>query len=111
MTMMIGEAVSVELTDLEVAEQIQTQLNNNPDVESVVVKGHLLQLSITESLYNRLAIDRERGRKIVLTLMQSMKRLTNATDVTVWVYCGKEKMIEGKVKDWGGDNVNYLYDL
>jgi len=111
MTLMIGDVVSVEMTDGEVAERILGQLNNNPDVESVVVRSRLLQLHITESLYNRLAIDRERGRKIVLTLMQSMKQLTGSADVAVWVYCGKEKMIEGKVKDWGGDNVNYLYDL
>ncbi|GJL56644.1 MAG: hypothetical protein NPIRA02_37760 [Nitrospirales bacterium] len=99
------------MTDGEISEQIQGQLNNNPGVESVVVKGHLLQLHITDSLYNRVANDRERGRKIVLALMQSMKRLTESADVTVWVFCGKEKMIEGKVKDWGGDNVNFLYDL
>ena len=103
--------MNVELTDREVAEQIKTQLKNNPEVEAVMVKGHLLQLHITQTLYNRLATDRERGRKIVLTLMQSMKRLTGSTDVTVWVYADKEKMIEGKVKDWGGDNVQYFYDL
>ncbi len=103
--------MSVELTDQEVAQQIQSQLKNNPDVESVVVKGHLLQLHFTQNLYHRLAIDRERGRKIVLTLMQSMKRLTGSTDVTVWIYSEKEKVIEGRVKDWGGDNVQYFYDL
>ena len=103
--------MSVELTDKEVAQQIQGQLRNNPDVESVVVKGRLLQLHITQKLYHRLAIDRERGRKIVLTLMQSMKRLTGSTDVTIWIYAEKEKVIEGRVKDWGGDNVQYFYDL
>ncbi len=100
-----------EQTDSEVAEQIKGQLKNNADVEFVVVKGTLLQLHITQSLYNRLATDRERGRKIVITLMQSMKQLTGSSDVTVWVYTDKEKMIEGRVKDWGGDNVQYFFDL
>ncbi len=103
--------MSTELSDIDVAEQIKSQLKNNPEVEAVIVKGHLLQLHITQSLYNRLATDRERGRKIVLTLMQSMKQLTGSSDVTVWVYTEKEKMIEGRVKDWGGDNVQYFFDL
>ena len=103
--------MSTEQSDTEVAEQIKSQLKHNPDVEAVIVKGHLLQLHITQSLYNRLATDRERGRKIVLTLMQSMKQLTGSSDVTVWVYTDKEKMIEGRVKDWGGDNVQYFFDL
>ena len=107
----MGGYVDVDPTDQEVAEQITTQLKNNPDVEAVIVKGHLLQLHITQDLYARLATDRERGRKIVLTLMQSMKQLTGSTDVTVWVYTDKEKMIEGRVKDWGGDNVQYFFDL
>ena len=103
--------MNVEPTDMKIAEQIQGQLGHNPDVEVVTVKGHLLQLHITQGLYHRLATDRERGRKIVLALMQSMKRLTGLNDVAVWIYCDKEKVIEGQVKDWGGDNVNYLFDL
>ena len=103
--------MSVESTDREVAEEIQRQLGINTDVEAVVVKGQLLQLHCTQELYHRLANDRERGRKIVLTLMRSMKQPTGSADVTVWVYCDKEKVIEGKVKDFGGDNVQYFYDL
>ena len=99
------------MTDMNVAEEIRRQLGNNPDVEAVIVKEHLLQLHVTQELYHRMATDRERGRKIVLTLMQSMKRLTGSHDVTIWIYCNKEKVIEGQVKDWGGDNVNYFHDL
>ncbi len=97
--------------DSTIAQEIQSQLGNSPDIESVAVKGPLLQLHISTSLYHRLTTDRERGRKIVLTLMQAMKRLTELSDVTVWIYSENEKVIEGKVKDWGGDNVKFFYDL
>ena len=43
--------------------------------------------------------------------MQKMKQLTEQPEVTVWVYCQKEKVIEGKAKSWGGDNVMYMKDL
>ncbi|RMH04573.1 MAG: hypothetical protein D6704_10785 [Nitrospirae bacterium] len=99
------------LHDQQVAELIRKQLGTNPDIEQVIVKGDLLQLHVTEALYHRLAVDRERGRKIVLLLMHQMKVHTGLNDVTVRVYCHKEKMIEGKVKPWGGDNVTYLCDL
>ncbi|MCA9471274.1 MAG: hypothetical protein MRJ96_07555 [Nitrospirales bacterium] len=100
-----------EESDNAIAEEIKTLLKNSSDVETVIVKGHLLRLHITQSLYNRFANDRERGRKIVLMLMQSMKRLTGSSDVTVWIYTDQEKVIEGRVKEWGGDNVQYFYDL
>jgi hypothetical protein len=97
--------------DEELAQQIRTQLGSTTDVEQLIVKGHLLQMHVTESFYNRLAVDRERGRKIVLALMQRMKTLTGSQDVSVWIYCNNEKVVEGQVKEWGGDNVKYLYDL
>ena len=98
-------------TNASVAEEIKKQLGDNPDVEQVTVHGTLLKLHVTPNLYQRFASDRERGRKIILMLMQKMKHLTGADDVTVWGYCNREKMIEGKVMNWGGDNVNYLCDL
>lgn len=97
--------------DQEIVEGIRSKLGDNPDITDLTVKGQLLQIHVTESLYNRMSLDRERGRKIVLSLMQNMKTLIGSPDVTVWVYCNNEKMIEGKVKQWGGDNVVYLYDL
>ena len=97
--------------DEEIAQQIRTQLGSNSEVEQLLVKGRLLQMHVTGSFYNRLAVDRERGRKIVLALMQRMKTLTGSPDVSVWIYCNNEKMIEGQVKEWGGDNVRYLFDL
>ena len=97
--------------DQEIAQQIRGQLGSTNDVEQLIVKGRLLQMHVTEAFYNRLAIDRERGRKIVLALMQRMKTLTGSQDVSVWIYCNNEKVVEGQVKEWGGDNVNYLYDL
>lgn len=97
--------------DEEIAQQIATQLGSTSDVEKLIVKGQLLQMHVTENFYNRLAVDRERGRKIVLALMQRMKSLTGSQNVTVWVYCKNEKVVEGQVKEWGGDNVKYLYDL
>ena len=60
---------------------------------------------------SRRSADRERGRKIVLVLMEQMKQLTGSDDVVVWVYSENQKAIEGTVKSWGGDNVNYLFDL
>lgn len=103
--------MSEKKSDSSIAETIQRQMGNNPEVEQVIVRGELLQIYVTENMYNRLAVDRERGRKIVLTLMGIMKDLTGLSEVTVWVYCKKDKVIEGKVKPWGGDNVNYFYDL
>jgi len=97
--------------DEEIAQQIRSQLGSNTEVEQLLVKGRLLQMHVTESFYNRLAVDRERGRKIVLALMQRMKTLTGSPDVSVWIYCNNEKMVEGQVKEWGGDNVRYLFDL
>ena len=97
--------------DTEIAKQIQAQLGASTDVEQLSVKGHLLQMHVTEGFYNRLVIDRERGRKIVLALMQKMKTFTESQDVTVWIFCKNEKVIEGRVKQWGGDNVQYFYDL
>lgn len=97
--------------DEDIAQQIRTQLGSTPDVEQLTVKGHLLQMHVTEGFYNRLAVDRERGRKLVLALMQRMKTLTGSKDVTVWIYCKNEKVVEGQVKEWGGDNVKYFYDL
>ena len=108
---LIVELMNEQRQDQEIAEGIKAKLGENPDVTQVIVKGKLLQIHVTESLYNRMSLDRERGRKIVLSLMQSMKTLTSSSDVTVWVYCNNEKMIEGKVKQWGGDNVMYVYDL
>ena len=98
-------------TDEEIAKHIRTQLGSTKEVEQLVVKGRLLQMHVTEGFYNRLAVDRERGRKIVLALMQRMKSLTGTQDVSVWIYCNNEKVVEGQVKEWGGDNVKYLYDL
>ena len=97
--------------DREIAEKIQAQLGSASDVEQLTVTGHLLQMHVTQTFYNRLAVDRERGRKIVLALMQKMKDLTESQDVTVWIYCQNEKVVEGRVKEWGGDNVQYFYDL
>ncbi len=98
-------------TDEQRAGRIRAQLGQTADVEDLFVKGDLLQVHVTESLYKRLAIDRDRGRKIVLMLMRQMKLVTGLQDVTVRVYCRKEKMIEGKVKAFGGDNVMYMLDL
>ncbi len=97
--------------DEQIAERIRSQLGPTTDVEALFVKGDLLQLHVSEEFYTRLAVDRERGRKIVLMLMRHMKSLTGRQDVTVRVYSQKEKMIEGKVKAFGGDNVTYTLDL
>ncbi len=97
--------------DTQIAERIRAQLGDTTDVEGVVVKGDLLQLHVTREFYQRLAMDRERGRKIMLALMQQMRTLTGLDDVTTRVYCEKDKVIEAKPKPWGGDNVTYLYDL
>lgn len=97
--------------DQKIAEQIRQQLGATSDVEQLVVKGELLQMHVTQGFYHRLASDRERGRKIVLMLMQRMKALTGSPDVAVWIYTKNEKVIEGKVKNWGGDNVMYLADV
>jgi hypothetical protein len=95
----------------EIIEVIKTQMGQNPEITNVIVKGHLLQLHVTQGLFHRLSADRERGRKIVLVLMEQMKRLTGLSDVAVWVYSENEKVIEGTVKAFGGDNVNFLFDL
>ena len=97
--------------DVYVSEQIRAQLGNTADVEDIAVKGDLLQVHVTKPFYERLAVDRERGRKIVLALMQQMKTLTGLEDVTARVYCDKDQVIEAKTKKWGGDNVTYRYDL
>lgn len=95
----------------EIGEAIRKQMGPNPDITNIMVKGHLLQLHVTQGLFHRLSADRERGRKIVLVLMEQMKRLTGLTNVAVWVYSDNEKVIEGTVKAFGGDNVNFLFDL
>jgi|GEM_PF-1494119 len=107
----MSHAKNVRSTDAEITEQIRAQVGQNPDIEKIAVKNRLLQLHVTDGLYRKLAVDRERGKKIVLTLMQQMKQLTGETDVTVWIFCRNEKLIEGRVKEWGGDNVNYYCDL
>ncbi len=99
------------MTDEQIAERIGAQLGQTGAVEDMLVKGDLLQLHVTDEFYRRLAVDRDRGRKIVLVLMQQMKSLTGLQDVTVRVYSQNEKMIEGKVKAFGGDNVTYMLDL
>ncbi len=103
--------MNVEEKETQIAEKIRAQLGNITHVEDVVVKGDLLQLHVTKDFYERLAVDRERGRKIMLALNQQMKTLSGLDDVTTCVYCEKEKMIEAKTKRWGGDNVTYRYDL
>ncbi|MCW5784754.1 MAG: hypothetical protein KIT39_15685 [Nitrospirales bacterium] len=95
----------------EIVGAIKTQMGQNPEITKVIVKGHLLQLHVTQGLFHRLSADRERGRKIILVLMEQMKRLTGLSDVAVWVYSENEKVIEGTVKAFGGDNVNFLFDL
>jgi hypothetical protein len=95
----------------EIMEAIKIQMGQNPEITNITVKGHLLQLHVTQALFHRLSADRERGRKIVLVLMEQMKRLTGLTNVVVWVYSDNEKVIEGTVKSFGGDNVNFLFDL
>ncbi len=98
-------------TNEEVAEAIKTQMGNNPEITGLQVKGKLLQLHVTEPYLNRLSADRERGRKIVLVLLEQMKKLTGLDDVVVWVYSENKKSIEGTIKSWGGGNVNFLFDL
>lgn len=100
-----------EMDDQQIADMIRRQLGATADVEQVLVRGEALQVHITDEFYRRLAGDRERARKIVLSLMQQMRTLTKLDEVSVRVYCQKEKMIEGKPKDFGGDNVTYMYDL
>ena len=95
----------------QIADTIRRQLGNAKDVEQVLVRGDVLQVHVTDEFYRRLAADRERARKIVLALMQQMRTFTKQEEVTVRVYCQKEKMIEGKPKPWGGDNVTYMNDL
>jgi len=103
--------MSEVMTDEQIVERIRAQLGQSGAVDEVSVKGDLLQLHVTEEFYRRLAVDRDRGRKIVLMLMQQMKSLTGLQDVTVRVYSQNEKLIEGKVKSFGGDNVSYMLDL
>ncbi len=98
-------------TNDEVAETIKAQLGDNPGITDVQVKEHLLQLHVTEKFFHRLSADRERGRKIVLVLMANMKKLTGLENVVVWVFSDNQKVIEGTVKAFGGDNVNFLFDL
>ena len=103
--------MSQALTDEQIAERMRAQLGQAAAVDNLMVKGDLLQLHVSEEFYRRLAVDRDRSRKIVLMLMQQMKSLTGLQDVTVRVYSQNEKMIEGKVKAFGGDNVTYMLDL
>lgn len=103
--------MSEVMTDEQVVERIRAVLGQTGAVDEVLVKGDLLQLHVTEEFYRRLAMDRDRSRKIVLMLMQQMKSLTGLQDVTVRVYSQNEKLIEGKVKAFGGDNVTYMLDL
>jgi hypothetical protein len=98
-------------TNEEIAETIKTQMGGNPEITGLQVKGNLLQLHVTEPYFNRLSADRERGRKIVLVLLEQMKKLTGLDDVVVWVYSGNQKGIEGTIKSWGGGNVHFLFDL
>ncbi len=98
-------------TNEEIAETIKTQMGENPEITGLQVKGNLLQLHVTEPFFNRLSADRERGRKIVLVLLEQMKKLTGLEDVVVWVYSENIKGIEGTIKSWGGGNVNFLFDL
>ncbi len=98
-------------TNEEVAETIKTQMGKNPEITGLEVKGKLLQLHVTEPYLNRLSADRERGRKIILVLLEQMKVLTGLDDVVVWVYAENKKSIEGTIKPWGGGNVNFLFDL
>ncbi|GJL59253.1 MAG: hypothetical protein NPIRA03_21100 [Nitrospirales bacterium] len=98
-------------TNEEIIEAIKSQMGQNPEITNVIVKGHLLQLHVTQRLFHRLSADRERGRKIILVLMEQMKQLTGLSDVAVWVYSENEKVIEGTVKAFGGNNVNFLFDL
>ena len=98
-------------TNEEIAETIKMQMGENPDITGLQVKENLLQLHVTEAFFNRLSADRERGRKIVLVLLEQMKTLTGLEDVVVWVYSENEKGIEGTIKRWGGGNVNFLFDL
>ncbi len=95
----------------EIMEAIKLQMGSNPEITNIIVRGHLLQVHVTQQLFHRLSADRERGRKIVLVLMDHMKRLTGLKDVAVWVYSDNQKVIEGTVKSFGGDNVNFLFDL
>ncbi len=103
--------MKTQKSNAEIVDAIKTQMGQNPEITNVIVKGHLLQLHVTQGLFHRLSADRERGRKIILVLMEQMKRLTGLTDVAVWVYSENEKVIEGTVKAFGGDNVNFLFDL
>lgn len=68
-------------TNEEIAETIKTQMGGNPEITGLQVKGKLLQLHVTEPYFNRLSADRERGRKIVLVLLEQMKKLTGLDDV------------------------------
>lgn len=103
--------MNAEEQDTQISAKIRGQLGDATNIEDVVVKGELLQLHVTKEFYERLAVDRERGRKIMMALMQQMKTLTGIEDVTARVYCEKDQVIEAKTKRWGGDNVMYKYDL
>ncbi len=101
----------MSMTNKEIAKNIKAQMGENPDITGLQVKGNLLQLHVTEAYFNRLSVDRERGRKIVLVLLEKMKELTGLEDVAVWVYSENKKGIEATIKPWGGGNVNFLFDL
>ena len=63
-------------TNEEIAETIKTQMGKNPEIT-----GHSSQRESSsiacyrKPVFNRLSADRERGRKIVLVLLEQMKKL------------------------------------
>lgn len=97
--------------DVQVTQQLRKQIGENPDIVDLKAKDDFLRVDISDKLHRSMAIDRERGKKIVVALMRSLKSLTGSEGVRVWVYCNNEKVIEGDVKLYGGDQVNYLADV
>jgi hypothetical protein len=37
----------------EIVEAIKIQMGHNPEITNITVKGHLLQLHVTQALFNR----------------------------------------------------------
>lgn len=103
--------MNTQKSNEEVVDILKAQTGQNPEITQMTAKGTLLQLHVTQAFFHRLSADRERGRKIVLVLMDQMKKLTGFADVAVWIYSDNEKVIEGNVKPFGGDNVKFLFDL
>lgn len=97
--------------DVQFSQHLRKQIGENPDIIDLRVKDDFLRVDISDKLHRSMAIDRERGKKIVVALMRSLKSLTGSEGVRVWVYCNNEKVIEGDVKLYGGDQVNYLADV